>query len=329
MTKKLTLEEFKEKVRIANNNRYTYDKVTEYNGNKSYIIVTCPIHGDFTLRADAHLRGVGCKKCAIEKSRKERMFSFDEFKKKAEEIHKNKDGSPRYKYLNYNGMDNDVDIICPIHGKFTMKAKNHIHLKNGCRYCFKTPKKTLEQFKDELIKILGDKYILDNIVYKNAKTKVELICRKHGSFKALPRDLLQGKGCLYCRESKLERKTAMILDSLSIKYERFKKFDWLKLNKYSSMSFDFYIPKFNLAIECQGIQHFTTNGTNYNKDGKIFERDETKYRILNEHNLNILYVMLDKYDIDKVLNDERFVIYTKDNLIQIKDFEEYIKKLLL
>lgn len=102
MTKKLTLEEFKEKVRIANNNRYTYDKVTEYNGNKSYIIVTCPIHGDFTLRADAHLRGVGGKKCAIEKSRKERMFSFDEFKKKAEEIHKNKDGSPRYKYLNYN-----------------------------------------------------------------------------------------------------------------------------------------------------------------------------------------------------------------------------------
>lgn len=32
--------------------------------NDDYIIVTCPIHGDFKQLAAGHIRGKGCKDCA-------------------------------------------------------------------------------------------------------------------------------------------------------------------------------------------------------------------------------------------------------------------------
>lgn len=38
---------------------------------------------------------------------------------------------------------------------------------------------------------------------------------------------------------------------MNIKYERYKKFSWLK-----KQNLDFYLPDYNIAIECQGIQHF-------------------------------------------------------------------------
>lgn len=48
MPKKLSQEEFIERCKKKHNNYYSYDK-TVYTGmsNDDYIIVTCPIHGDF------------------------------------------------------------------------------------------------------------------------------------------------------------------------------------------------------------------------------------------------------------------------------------------
>jgi len=43
--------------------KYAYDKTT-FNKITDKIVVTCPMHGDFKLTADHHMRGVGCAKCA-------------------------------------------------------------------------------------------------------------------------------------------------------------------------------------------------------------------------------------------------------------------------
>lgn len=65
---------------------------------------------------------------------------------------------------------------------------------------------------------------------------------------------MQGQGCPFCNESKLEEEMKLFLNKNGIKFERQKTFDWLKNIK--SLKLDFYLPDYNTAIECQGIQHF-------------------------------------------------------------------------
>lgn len=60
-----TTEEFIEKAKVIHNNLYNYDK-TIYINSKSYVIVTCPIHGDFNVIAGNHIHKThphGCPKC--------------------------------------------------------------------------------------------------------------------------------------------------------------------------------------------------------------------------------------------------------------------------
>ena len=56
-----------------------------------------------------------------------------------------------------------------------------------------------EEFIEKSIKIHGDKYSYLNVIYVNNKTKVELLCEKHGSFTVRPDTHLCNKnGCPYC-----------------------------------------------------------------------------------------------------------------------------------
>ena len=46
----------------------------------------------------------------------------------------------------------------------------------------------------------GDRYDYSNVVYVNAKSKIEIICRieGHESFSQIPNDHLNGSGCKFC-----------------------------------------------------------------------------------------------------------------------------------
>ncbi len=60
------------------------------------------------------------------------LKSNDQFIKECNIKHNN-----RYDYsiTNYTGLINEIEIICKIHGKFVIGAKNHIHSLNGCKKC--------------------------------------------------------------------------------------------------------------------------------------------------------------------------------------------------
>jgi len=47
-------------------------------------------------------------------------YTTKEWIEKVRELHKNKDGTYKYDYskVNYIGKDEDVEIICPIHGSY-------------------------------------------------------------------------------------------------------------------------------------------------------------------------------------------------------------------
>ena len=64
-TKKSTTEEWILKAKFVHNNFFSYEK-TIYNGASNKLIVTCPIHGDFEVKANNHLNGCNCYKCRIE-----------------------------------------------------------------------------------------------------------------------------------------------------------------------------------------------------------------------------------------------------------------------
>ena len=60
--RRLTQEEFIQKSKEVHGDKYSYEK-SIYKGQKVNIVITCPIHGDFSIRPDSFLSGRGCPTC--------------------------------------------------------------------------------------------------------------------------------------------------------------------------------------------------------------------------------------------------------------------------
>lgn len=55
-----------------------------------------------------------------------------------------------------------------------------------------------QEFKEKAKQLHNDKYDYSNVVYVNSRTKVKIICPKHGEFEQSPSSHLQGNGCPKC-----------------------------------------------------------------------------------------------------------------------------------
>ena len=67
-------------------------------------------------------------------------------------------------------------------------------------------KLTTEDFVAKAKAVYGDKYDYSKVEYVNTKTKVCIVCSKHGDFWKSPEKHLSGQGCEKCfRESLRER----------------------------------------------------------------------------------------------------------------------------
>jgi len=138
-TKKYTTETFIKKANQIHNSSYTYDKV-QYINNKSKVIITCPVHGDFEQRPDDHLKGRGCDVCGGTHG-----GSTSSFIEKANTIHGN-----LYSYDKVNYIKNNLKVIitCPLHGDFEQKPNGHL-LGYGCPKClYKNETLTGEYIKE-------------------------------------------------------------------------------------------------------------------------------------------------------------------------------------
>ena len=129
-----------------------------------------------------------------------KKLTTEEFIEKAKEIHGDKYD---YSKVEYRGVDTKVCIICPEHGEFWQIPYNHINKKQGCPKCgqLKThasQTSTLDAFVEKAKKIHGDKYDYSKVEYKNATTKVCIICPEHGEFWQTPNNHLSGNGCKKC-----------------------------------------------------------------------------------------------------------------------------------
>lgn len=122
-----------------------------------------------------------------------------EFKKRAGAVHND---AYKYSKAEYTGYDQRVIITCLVHGDFVQTTGNHLAGK-GCQVCGwekGTKKRTLtnECFLARSRAIYGDKYDYSLVSYKNSKTRVTIICPKHGNFNQMPQQHLCRGGCPKC-----------------------------------------------------------------------------------------------------------------------------------
>ena len=295
---------FIEKARKIHGDKYDYSKVDYVNATTKVCII-CPKHGEFWQKPSTHLCGCGCRQCANEKLSSERMDSTLTFIDKARRMHGDK-----YDYSKtiYSGAKKKVCIICPKHGEFWQEAHSHIW-GEGCRQC-SNEKLSSERLKDthnwieEAKKIHGERYDYSKTEYFGYGKKLTIICPKHGEFQQIAYDHIQGKGCPKCRKSKLEIEIGEFLKDKNIEYQDGFRPSYLSEGK-SHLSLDFYLPKYNAAIECQGKQHFE-DGTFYdNRKETIKERDKRKYELC-KNNVDLFYYSNFKVEnyLDKVYNNK-------------------------
>lgn len=191
----------------------------------------------------------------------------------------------------YVNKQTKMPIICPIHGVFYMDYAKHFTRKHGCSQCNGGVKVDIDYYIKKAKTIHGDKYDYSKAEYINSKTKVCIMCPIHGEFwQSMSNHCHKTKpqGCPFCKESRLESFITLYLSNNDINFEKQKRFDWL-----GRQSLDFYLPQYDIAIECQGEQHFkcTKTSTFFNEEKICHTKalDIQKKKLCDENGIKLLY----------------------------------------
>lgn len=190
MTKRLTTQEFIERARKVHGDKYDYSKV-EYLGLKVEVCVICKKHGDFVKKPKDILRGFGCPHCNTNK------YTEISLREKCISMYGDKYD---FSISNYNSSSRKVHFKCNRCGTIMYKSTNSIISGTGlCKFCDGTGQvRNTTQFIIKAKSIHENKYDYSQSFYKNAHTKVCIICPTHGAFFQTPNAHLRGQGCPLC-----------------------------------------------------------------------------------------------------------------------------------
>lgn len=268
---------------------FDYSEIT-YKNSYSKIKLTCKKHNisfQSTFSSLCRNRN-GCKLCRREKL----SYTTDEFIKICDDIHNNKYDYSKTEYVD---SKTKVKIICPLHGEFHQMPSDHIR-KYGCKLCgIESQKNKLEKFIKTSNEIHNHKYDYSEVIYKNNKTKVKIICHKHGNFYQRPdAHLKQGcPKCSNCNSSILENKW---LDLINVPLEYRQK--TLSINGMN-YKVDAYDPSSNTIYEFYGdywhgnpckFNHDEFNRTTKTNFGHLFNKTMSRQSKLISNGFNVIYI---------------------------------------
>lgn len=220
------------------------------------------------------------------------------------------------------------------HGLFWQTYKKHYLCNHGCPICnggIKKPlsyyiKRSQEIHKNEIGNPLYD-YSLIKKEIKNKFQKVPIICPKHGVYYQSFSNHIYGKnGCPICKYSKMEQAVQNYLLDNNIEFIpqcNYNTLPWLKCEEYNrrGLTLDFYLPTYQVAIECQGEQHFKAreNSTVKMMSEEIVEkikyRDEVKFKLCKDNGVNLFYYSnLNLPYPHKIYNDLKLLFQDIENL---------------
>lgn len=257
MAKKLNTEEYKNKV--YNLVGEEYEVLGNYTNTKTKIKMKhinnrCNNH-EYYVTPNGFIRGNRCPKCNNINNKGKKPKTTEEFKKEVFELVGNE-----YKLVSkYNGVYNKVVFYhnkCKKEWEVTPNA--FISSGSRCFYCRigehnKNQRLTKQEYEKRVDEIHGDKYdIIGNYVNMHEKIKVRHRCEYE--FYVRSGHLIENEVCPKCRLSKGEVNIQRALDKSRYEYEIQKKFNDLKNIK--KLSYDFYLPEYEILIEYQGEHHF-------------------------------------------------------------------------
>lgn len=311
---------------ILHKNKYDYS-LFDYKGKSIKGEIIYPIHGSFWQTPNLHNRKErpsGCPKCAAEN----KSISFSEFVKRAKKIHGD---NYVYKKEDYANMPTPMRMFCKKHDKiFNQMPSLHVHKTSPtkCPLCaaeivINKNRNSFDEFVMKACELHKDKYIYDESKFVNSITKINMYCRKCDSWsEQTPHSHLEGRGCPRCKNSKLEETVGRELDKINLDYIPQKTFDWLKYKKKQYL--DFYLPKYNIAIECQGEQHFMpidfSNAHNHKSAMSKYElnclRDKNKFNLCKNHDIRVFYINYDENVTERIkeilTKFQKDTIYSKE-----------------
>jgi hypothetical protein len=211
MSRRLTTDEWVAKAKEQFGDRYDY-RLVNYKDYETPVQIICRKHNsEFQQRPDTHLRGnVGCRDCQKESPSGLRKYTKADFLRKAQEKHGSKYDYSRVDFKNTHAH---VTIVCRKHNRtFEQTPQMHLRGNLGCPACkdehpLTRRKYTTADFIEKALQKLGSKYDYRLVDYKNSKTPVTIVCRKHDrEFQQIPSEHLLG--LLKCRDCRYERDRA-------------------------------------------------------------------------------------------------------------------------
>lgn len=184
---------------LAHDSKYNYSKVI-YVDQLHPVIIICDVHGEFMQRPHNHLHNKhGCKKCAPN-----RPLTNEIIYELGTIIHK---GKYDYSKVDYNTGEKII-IIChimeedgSIHGEFKQNVGDHLNKEAGCPHPTCVGKFMFMDdhlFKKRALKVHGEMYGYDKVIYIDTDTNVLIECSTHGEFLQRPHNHLRGQKCPLC-----------------------------------------------------------------------------------------------------------------------------------
>lgn len=319
--RKMTTEQFIEQAITMYGNKYDYSNAKYVSGSKPTSIRCIKHNLGFEITPESHLKGKGCPLCEqeeiamYEEGKKIAIRQRSEYRERQKEKRKRSkeiiQGRPSKNYTwesfvnlaklihgdeydyqfvekEFVNVNTPVTIICKRHGAFPQKPRKHM-MGQGCPRCIGRMR-TTESFIEEAMEVHKGHYTYDNVKFVDYATPVTITCKIHGDFPMRPLKHLRGEGCPLCQTSKMELEIVAFLKShLSAKMELQKHFAWLRFQL--ELALDIYLPEYNIAIECQGEEHFRAIPKFGGEEGFKYtqERDKAKSELCKKHGIRILY----------------------------------------
>jgi len=305
MPKKKTNEEFQKTIFELVKNDYIFNE--PYINMKTKLNVTHKSCGNsYEVTPDEFIHGGNrCPECMRNKLTKEQTKTHQKFVEEVFEL-----------------VENNYSVLSEYtHNKVKIRMKHNtcgheyevrpyafLHGNSRCPKCFGTPKKTTEEFKDEVSKLVGEEYTVLGKYFGNKKN----IKMKHNIcghvWNVAPAHFLNtGTRCPECAnyKSKGELKVIKYLTEKNISYINNKPHE--SLNNHL---FDFQFPNRNLILEYDGIQHYQPvelfGGQKQFEIQK--EKDQEKNDFCESNGINLVRVPYWNYEkleeiLEKMFND--------------------------
>ena len=220
--------------------------IGEYTKRSCKIKVRCDIHNIEFERVASNLLSSknSCPICKSE-NKSDRKYSIEFVVKTIDDL-----GWIMLDESEYKNSGSVLTLKCKKCGH--IRKLNFKHLLDGrrCSVCAGLSKRSTDDFKREVYDLVGDEYTVLG-EYVNLKEKILIRHNVCGlEYEVIPNNFIHhNRRCPNCSRSHGEDKIRNVLDNFEIDFVSQKKFDDLVGIGGGLLSYDFYLPHYNLLIE--------------------------------------------------------------------------------